>query len=89
MTERDFVGYGSTPPKFEWPNKAKIAVSVVVNYEEGSEYSILDGDASGEAMGEAPSPVPAGQRDLAMNRSSSTEAEREYGVFYAYSDSRR
>ena len=73
MTERDFVGYGSTPPKFEWPNKAKIAVSVVVNYEEGSEYSILDGDASGESMGEAPSPVPAGQRDLA------NESFFEYG----------
>ncbi len=39
MTQRDFVGYGLNPPKVEWPNGARIAISVVVNYEEGSEYS--------------------------------------------------
>ena len=43
------------PPKVEWPNGARIALSLVVNYEEGSEYSTLDGDAQGEVMGEAPS----------------------------------
>lgn len=42
--ERDLIGYGPTPPKVVWPNGARIAVSVVVNYEEGSEYSLLDGD---------------------------------------------
>ena len=47
MTERDFVGYGPNPPRVEWPDGARIAVSVVVNYEEGSEYSLLDGDAHG------------------------------------------
>ena len=64
MEERDFVGYGPNPPVIQWPNDAKIAVSVVVNYEEGSEYSLLDGDAHGESMGEVPSPVPVGERDL-------------------------
>ena len=58
MTTRDFVGYGLNPPAVEWPNGARLAVSVVVNYEEGSEYSLLDGDPHGETMGEAPSPVP-------------------------------
>ena len=62
--ERDFVGYGAVPPVVEWPGGARIAVSVVVNYEEGSEASLLDGDAAHESNNEVPSPVPAGQRDL-------------------------
>jgi len=73
MAERDLVGYGPNLPVVEWPNGARIAVSVVVNYEEGSEYSILDGDPHGETMGEVPSPVPKGQRDLA------NESFFEYG----------
>ena len=48
----------------QWPDDARIAVSVVVNYEEGAEYSTLDGDSHHETNGEVPSPVPAGQRDL-------------------------
>ena len=44
MNERDLIGYGPNPPQIEWPNGARIAISVVVNYEEGSEYSLLDGD---------------------------------------------
>lgn len=73
MTERDLVGYGQNPPVVRWPCDARIAVSLVVNYEEGSEYSILDGDAHGETMGEAQSPLPAGERDLA------NESFFEYG----------
>ena len=73
MQEREFVGYGPNPPQVEWPNGARIALSLVVNYEEGSEYSTLDGDAQGEVMGEAPSPVPLGERDLA------NESFFEYG----------
>ena len=57
MQQRDFVGYGANPPQFRWPNEARIAVSVVVNYEEGSEYSTLDGDPAGETSGESPSPL--------------------------------
>ena len=73
MQTRDLVGYGPNPPVVEWPNGARIAVSVVVNYEEGSEYSLLDGDPSGETGGEFPSPVPVGERDLA------NESFFEYG----------
>jgi allantoinase len=62
--ERDFVGYGRNVPKVQWPNNARIAVSLVVNYEEGSEYSLLDGDSHHETNGEVPSPVPSNQRDL-------------------------
>ena len=62
--ERDFVGYGRNIPQIRWPNDARIVVSVVVNYEEGAEYSLLDGDSHHETNGEVPSPVPTSQRDL-------------------------
>ena len=61
---RDLVGYGPNPPVVEWPGGARIAVSMVVNYEEGAEYSTLDGDSHHETNSEVPSPVPPGQRDV-------------------------
>ena len=64
MVERDLVGYGKSPPKVRWPGDARIAISVVVNYEEGSEYSLLDGDSHHETNNEVPSPIPPGTRDL-------------------------
>ncbi|MBU2696967.1 polysaccharide deacetylase family protein [Pimelobacter sp. 30-1] len=45
---RDLVGYGENPPRVEWPGGAKVAVSVVVNFEEGAERSIEAGDARDE-----------------------------------------
>jgi putative urate catabolism protein len=45
---RDFRGYGAHPPDPKWPNGARIAVQIVMNYEEGSEYSIPDGDGISE-----------------------------------------
>ncbi len=47
---RDLVGYGRTPPDPRWPGGARIAVQVVVNYEEGGENCILHGDAASEAF---------------------------------------
>ena len=47
---RDFRGYGANPPDAAWPNGAKIAVSLVLNYEEGSENNILHGDGGSEAF---------------------------------------
>ena len=49
--QRDLIGYGLNVPSVEWPEKARIAISVVVNYEEGSEYSLLDGDDHHETNG--------------------------------------
>ncbi len=46
---RDLVGYGATPPDPAWPSGARIAVSLVLNYEEGGEYSVLHGDAHSES----------------------------------------
>ena len=47
---RDMHGYGATPPAANWPNGAKIAVQIVMNYEEGGENNILHGDAASEAF---------------------------------------
>jgi len=73
--ERDFVGYGRNPPNPEWPDGARVALNFVLNIEEGSEYSIGNGDGFSEAtlteIGE--SWVPRGERDLAA------ESMFEYG----------
>ncbi len=47
---RDMRGYGARPPDPRWPGGAHVAVSFVVNYEEGAENSILHGDAASEAF---------------------------------------
>jgi OHCU decarboxylase len=47
---RDLAGYGHTPPHAQWPNKARIAVQFVINYEEGGENCVLHGDAASEAF---------------------------------------
>lgn len=47
---RDMTGYGPTPPDPKWPGGAKIAVQIVINYEEGGENNILHGDAASEAF---------------------------------------
>ncbi len=65
---RDMTGYGATPPDAQWPNEAKVAVSIVLNYEEGGENSVLHGDGQSEAFlsdiaGAAPWP---GQRHWNM-----------------------
>ncbi len=47
---RNMLGYGPTPPDPHWPGGAKIAVQLVLNYEEGGENCILHGDAASEAF---------------------------------------
>jgi OHCU decarboxylase len=44
------TGYGPNPPQANWPGGAKIAVQIVLNYEEGGENNILHGDAASEAF---------------------------------------
>ena len=47
---RDFRGHGPNPPDAAWPGGARIAVSIVLNYEEGGENNLLHGDAASEAF---------------------------------------
>ena len=73
--DRDFVGYGGRPPDPRWPKGARLALNFVLNYEEGSEYSMMDQDGvSDMALTElASAAVPRGDRDLAA------ESMFEYG----------
>ncbi len=66
--DRDLIGYGRNPPVVEWPNGAAVAVSLVVNYEEGAEFSIEQGDPITERFGEVQSVVPDGVRDRSMEQ---------------------
>lgn len=47
---RDLAGYGATPPSGQWPGGARVAVQFVINYEEGAENSVLNGDKGSEAF---------------------------------------
>ncbi|HAF42708.1 MAG TPA: allantoinase PuuE [Sphingobium sp.] len=74
MSARDLVGYGESPPDARWPGGARIAVQFVINYEEGSENSILNGDAGSEAfLSEMVGTVSHAARAMAM------ESLYEYG----------
>jgi peptidoglycan/xylan/chitin deacetylase (PgdA/CDA1 family) len=69
---RELVGYGEDPPKVRWENDAKVAVQIVVNYEEGSEKTFAMGDGENDIFFELPFKLE-GQRDLAV------ESMYEYG----------
>jgi peptidoglycan/xylan/chitin deacetylase (PgdA/CDA1 family) len=72
--ERDLIGYGNSPPTIRWPNGARLAISIVDNYEEGSERTFAMGDPDQETMTEWGSyPLPPEVRNLAM------ESMNEYG----------
>ena len=71
--KRDLVGYGKNLPRVEWPESCQIAVSLVVNYEEGSELTPAYGDKRHETNGEIPSRKPPEARSL------QTETQWEYG----------
>ncbi|HEX5147222.1 MAG TPA: polysaccharide deacetylase family protein [Conexibacter sp.] len=64
--DRDLVGYGADPPRVEWPGGARIAVSLAIAYEEGSEQSRAAGDEGQEQLGESAYPAAPGYRDYSM-----------------------
>ena len=72
---RDLIGYRSQPPHANWPNKARIAVQFVLNYEEGAENCVLHGDPASEMfLSEIIGAQPfEGRRHLSM------ESIYEYG----------
>ena len=47
---RNMIGYGSKDKKIKWPNNARIAVQIVLNYEEGAENCVLNGDKQSEVF---------------------------------------
>ena len=72
---RNFIGYGNKPPLFKWENNAKLAVQFVLNYEEGAENTVLNGDKQSEIfLSEIIGAKPViGQRNMNM------ESIYEYG----------
>jgi allantoinase len=70
---RDFIGYRGSPPKVEWPGRARIALNLVINYEEGSELGAVEGDPQREMAAEAVYLAKPTERDLA------NESMFEYG----------
>jgi allantoinase len=69
-TPRDLIGYGANPPHPHWPNSARVAVQVVLNYEEGAERSVLNGDAESESfLSDMINPAPVvGARHMSMEQ---------------------
>ena len=65
---RDLVGYGGKPPAVRWPNGAKLAVSIALNFEEGAENSIEAGDAFAEPIGEVTTVIRPGVRDIGQEQ---------------------
>ena len=47
---RDLCGYGAKPPDPRWPGEARLALQIVLNYEEGGENCVLHGDPASEAF---------------------------------------
>ena len=71
---RDLVGYGPQPPHPRWPGGARIALQFVLNYEEGSEASVLHGDPASEIfLSEIVGAQPFAARHMSM------ESLYEYG----------
>lgn len=71
---RDLVGYGAHAQDPRWPNGARIAVSFVLNYEEGGEACILHGDSHSESV-----LTDVGGEALAGARNLNVESNFEYG----------
>lgn len=71
---RDMFGYGPDIPVVSWPNGARVAISLVLNWEEGSELSFFNGDAKNpQGLLETPASTGTNVRDLAA------ESVFEYG----------
>jgi len=71
--KRDLVGYGRRVPRARWPDGARVAVSLVLNYEEGSEYSYPNGDGRNDGLTEVIYAMDPQYRDLCA------ESVFEYG----------
>lgn len=75
--KRDFSGYGANPPHASWPSGARVAISLVINVEEGSEFSILRGDVENDSIYDMTSDIPDAP-DVAL------ESHFDYGPRVGY-----
>lgn len=77
MEPRDLVGYAGAPPSVAWPDGARLAVSIAIDFEEGAERNLLEGDAVSEAGD--PESVSEGAVGEPQLRSLQAESIWEYG----------
>jgi len=76
---RDFIGYADQPPVVVWPDEARIAVNFCINYEEGAELCVLNGDDRSEVrVSDVAVETRIGGRDLNI------ESSYEYGSRVGY-----
>jgi len=76
---RDFIGYADQPPEVAWPDEARIAVNFCINYEEGGELCVLNGDDRSEVrVSDVAVQARIGGRDLNI------ESSYEYGSRVGY-----
>ena len=76
---RDFIGYADRPPVVVWPDEARIAVNFCINYEEGAELCVLNGDNRSEVrVSDVAVETRIGGRDLNI------ESSYEYGSRVGY-----
>jgi len=73
---RDLIGYGAKAPDPKWPGGARLALQIVMNYEEGGERSILHGDDFAEAFLQE----VVGMQPLKGVRNMQVESMYEYGT---------
>jgi putative urate catabolism protein len=79
LPSRDLTGYGANPPDPQWPGGARVAVNFCINYEEGAEMCVLNGDARSEVrVSDLVVEARTGARDLNM------ESNYEYGSRVGY-----
>src|SRR5437763_13786847 len=69
----DFVGYGRNPPDPKWPGGAHVAVNFVIDYEEGGDQAVPDGDPVSETG------LPEGSTAAVKGRDLGAESMLEYG----------
>jgi allantoinase len=76
---RDFIGYADQPPSVVWPDEARVAINFCINYEEGGELCILNGDDRSEVrVSDVEVNTRIGNRDLNI------ESSYEYGARVGY-----
>ena len=82
---RDMVGYGSKKIKVTWPNNAKLALQVVLNYEEGAENSVLHGDKHSEIfLSEIIGAQPIKGRNISMESLYEYGSKGDFGEYMNY-----
>lgn len=79
LPTRDFIGYADRAPKVVWPDEARIALNFCINYEEGGELCVLNGDDRSEVrVSDVAVQTRPGRRDLNI------ESSYEYGSRVGY-----